>query len=41
MQKSIFSLVYRNDYPLPRYASDFVQVACMVIRNYSKFIYSK
>lgn len=41
VQKSIFSLVYRKDYPLPRYASDFVQVACMVIRNYSKFIYSK
>lgn len=41
VQKSIFSLVYRKDYPLLRYASDFVQVACMVIRNYSKFIYSK
>ena len=38
VQKSIFSLVYRKDYPLPRYASDFVQVASMVIRNYSKFI---
>lgn len=40
VQKSVFSLVYRKDYPLPRYASDFVQVACMVIRNYSKFIYT-
>lgn len=40
VQKSIFSLVYRKDYPLPRYTSDFVQVACMVIRNYSRFIYS-
>jgi len=40
MQKNTFSLVYRKDYPLPRYASDFVQVACMVIRNYSKFIYT-
>ena len=39
--ESIFSLVYRKDYPLPRYASDFVQVACMVIRNYSKFIYAR
>lgn len=39
MQESIFSLVYRKDYPLPRYAMDFVQIACMVIRNYSKFIY--
>lgn len=41
MQESTFSLVYRKDYPLSRYATDFVQVACMVIRNYSKFIYSK
>lgn len=40
MQESTFSLVYRKDYPLTRYASDFVQVACMVIRNYSKFIYT-
>lgn len=41
MQESTFSLVYRKDYPLSRYATDFVQVACMVIRNYSKFIYTK
>lgn len=41
MQESTFSLVYRKDYPLPRYAADFVQVACMVIRNYSKFIYAR
>lgn len=41
VQQSVFSLVYRKDYPLPRYASDFVQVACMVIRNYSKSIYSQ
>ena len=40
MQESIFSLVYRMDYPLPRYASDFVQVTCMVIRNYAKSIYT-
>lgn len=41
VQMSSFSLVYRKDYTLPRYALDFVQVACMVIRNYSKSIYSK
>lgn len=40
VQKSMFGLVYRKDYPLPRYALDFVQVACMVIRNYSKAINS-
>ena len=41
MQESIFSLAYRKDYPLPRYGMEFVQIACMVIRNYSKFIYAK
>jgi len=28
-------LVYRTDYPLPQYALDFIQVACMVFRNYA------
>lgn len=40
LEVSIFSLACRTDYPLPRYAMDFIQVACMVIRNYAKFIYT-
>lgn len=37
--ENILSLVYRNDYPLPRYAMDFVQTTCMVFRSYSNSIY--
>lgn len=31
-------LVYRKDYPLPQYALDFIQDACMVFRSYSRSI---
>lgn len=31
-------LVFRKDYPLPRFAVDFVQTACLVFRNYSRTI---
>lgn len=29
-------LVYRNDYPLPRYAMDFIHDASLVFRNYTR-----
>lgn len=32
--ENVVSLVYRKDYPLPRYANDFIQASCMVFRNY-------
>lgn len=32
--ENVVSLVYRKDYPLPRYAHDFIQAACTVFRNY-------
>lgn len=31
-------LVYRNDYQVPRYAMDLIQVACMVFRRYMRSI---
>lgn len=31
---NIVSLVYRKDYPLPRYAHAFIQASCMVFKNY-------
>lgn len=32
--ENVVSLVYRKDYPLPKYAYDFIQASCMVFRNY-------
>lgn len=40
LPESRISLVYQKNYTLPRYAVEFVQVACMVMRNYSNFIYT-
>ena len=33
------SMVYRKDYPLPEYASDFIRDAGMVFQNYSRSIH--
>ncbi|WP_294852826.1 LysR family transcriptional regulator [uncultured Oscillibacter sp.] len=36
--ENILYLVYRKDFPLPQYAMDFIQVACMVLKTYSHTI---
>lgn len=35
---TVVYLVYRRDQPLPHYAADFIQTACLVFRNYSRTI---
>lgn len=38
LPENVISLVYRNDYPLPSYAMDFIKDASLVFRSYSRSI---
>ena len=36
--ENVLYMVYRDDYPLPRYAMDFIEDTQMVLKNYSRSI---
>ena len=38
LPENVVSMAYRNDYPLPSYAMDFIKDACLVFRSYSRSI---